>query len=73
MVLLVVILYCRLRTPTANGIDATQAAKVIPRVQRTARYSTVSAIRNGAVSLIAETKSNVVIFTPGRGLSRVFR
>jgi hypothetical protein len=48
-------------------------ATVILRVERAGVYWTVTAMRNGAVSLIAETKSNVVIFTPGRGLSRVFR
>jgi len=47
-------------------------SKIMSKSKRSG-YSTVTAIRNGAELLIAETKSKVMIFTPGRGLSRVFR
>jgi len=49
----------------------------LSRIWRLSRFplvhSTVSAIRNGADLLIAEAKSKVVSFTPGRGFSWVFR
>jgi hypothetical protein len=48
--------------------------RIMSRIRsRREDHSTVTAIRNGAELLIAETKSKPVIFTPGRGFSRVFR
>ena len=74
--------------PLLAGLPAqAQRAKVLPahkhrhtrsqsrvaRPQVEIQDSTVRAIRNGADLLIVETKSKVVILTPGRGFSRVFR
>jgi len=56
-----------------GGGKAKIKIKIKRRSEGTTGYSTVTAMRNGPDSLIAETKSKVVIFTPGRGLSRVFR
>jgi hypothetical protein len=45
----------------------------VARRQVEIQGSTVRAIRNGADVVIAETKSKVVILTPGRGFSRASR